>query len=69
MNAIEAITYCLNSTLSLEDDEFHSKSVLDRNSRPHWVCWSEPDASPKLCSESFKPFTESLSPYREFVVD
>ena len=69
MTAIEALIYCLGyvDETTVEDGEYRSQTVYDRNGEAHWVAWVAAygeDAEPRLCSGSPSQFTKRLEPYR-----
>jgi hypothetical protein len=71
MKANEAIAYCVEKVNNhLEDNEFHSQVVYDKNNEPHWVSWEKDNFKggfnfvAKFCSESPYPFSLELEPYR-----
>lgn len=72
MTAIEAIRWCLGEISDVpEEGEKRSRTVYDRNGKPHWIAWDYANCgrkylaavSPDFESETSSPFSLSLEPY------
>ena len=67
MTATEALIWCLQNVRDeVIDGDIETWCVFDRNNNPHWVAWDDGqvnETSPRLCSESWRPFAKSQEPY------
>ncbi len=67
MNSIEAMIYCLGFiNEEIEDGEYRSQTVYDRDNNPHWIAWEvsmREYAVPQLQSEHGFPFCKIQEPF------